>query len=398
MSYETITDQLNTYISSQIAEESDWTNVPGGLDKVSASSLGYVWGIGQSKIWICQMPCLDGNWKPVESPLTTVIDIITDDANVYVLGNQGSKVIVLTKSANNSGDWISIDAPAGANFITLTNSYIWTQTPSLEKYRLAKPGTTGNWISIPDKSGVKITSSSISALYGVDSSGNPAKSDESLQSGWSIIPEFGTKVQLVQGSADNIALYGVDMTSKVLRCANKKCAPISTEGYKPKFLSLEPSTQQVWMTTSETGQAGNIFTKSDSPNYSAIMSTTNALDKQRDEIVNEVEQQYTQTTQMTAMEQTIEDVSQKLKQFFGIKPVVKDIHHQNISAIQEKIDRAKDHISQLQSILPVLQKLIFTIVAAAIVYLFGSLLGWVTHFIALLVVIAGGLYTYFSHT
>ena len=80
-SYDLITDEINTLLKVN----PDWNEIPGGLTKVSSSSLGFSWGISSGKVYYCRLPCT-GEWKQVDIP-NNAIDISTDDTYVYVLTN-----------------------------------------------------------------------------------------------------------------------------------------------------------------------------------------------------------------------------------------------------------------------------------------------------------------------
>ena len=85
MDYDSLTDQINNTLSSGISKGTSWEAVPGGLDKVSASAMGFAWGMGGGRVWVCQLPCA-GNWKQVDVPVTSSLrDIVTDDTHIYVL-------------------------------------------------------------------------------------------------------------------------------------------------------------------------------------------------------------------------------------------------------------------------------------------------------------------------
>ena len=268
--YDSLTNQINNYVSSQTSN--DWNPIPGGLSKVVSSSIGFSWGIGLQKLYYCRLPC-SGKWDNV--PTSEIpIDISADDTHVYVLGS--SKLMI--KTANNLDEWILIDIPIGANEIFCTGSFIWIQDTSGKKWKLAKPGTTGNWILVNDSTNSKITSTSTTSLYGIDISGDPMKTDESLQSGWSIIPQFGgQKYSKVIGDIDKTTLYGIDTNNQLRRCTDEKCDDVQTKGFIPENISIDPTTNTVWMTTDTSGDIGNIFNKQDSLNKSDLYKYLNPL-------------------------------------------------------------------------------------------------------------------------
>jgi hypothetical protein len=365
--YDSITDQINSIVSVQ-SSDSTWNSIAGGLDKVSTSSMGFAWGIGGGDIYVCQLPC-NGQWKKVDSG---AIDITTDDSYVYVLTPTTMKF----KSASNVDNWIEVKTP-NLTSIVCTGSYIWGQSNG-KTYRLAKPGTTGNWILVQNIN--TITSASGNSLYGIDITGNAIKTDEAMQSGWSIIPDFiGSKLTKVIGDIDQTALYGIDTTNQLKRCISGNCQPVSTDGYNPKSLSIDPVTKTLWMTTQTSGTDGNIFTKLDS--MENIIPAVQPLDNERDQIVNKTKVEYNQSTHSNIMSKQVKTVVEFIKNFFNSNTRTnKLIDNKHLS---EKVERLHNESQQLQSSLPTIQSIVFYIASAAMVYIFLSILGDLTHIIAL---------------
>ena len=383
MEYDTLTDQLNSLISTEVSADAAWSAVPGGLDKVSTSSLGFAWGIGSGKVWICQLPC-SGNWKAVDLP-GSLLDITTDDSKVYVLFNDG-QVKLAMKSANNIDDWIIVNGLTGMTKIVNTSSYIWSQIGT-QKWKLPKPGTTGNWIQASDASNVTITSASSTSLYGVDASGNAMKSDESLQSAWSTIPEFGAKYTSIVGNADQTALYGIDPAGNVSRCLNGDCSKVNTQGFIPQNLTVEPVSKQLWMTTTAPGDSGNVFNRNDSPDYSNILQSVQPVDKQRDAVVHDVKTRYNETTAATMMSKQLEMIRKILEGMFDFKPKEQNATQQK--NINEELKSTTEQIEQLKLTLPIVQKILLVIGVTAAVYLGSGVMGEWTHMAALGVMLSG---------
>ena len=329
--YDSVTDQINSFISTQINAESTWNAIPGGLDKVSTSSMGFAWGIGKGIVYSCQLPC-NGEWK-VDQKINGASDIVTDDTHVYVLSSQ----LLFIKSANGTDEWLQIATPSLIS-IFCTSSYIWGQDSSNKKYRLAKPGITGNWVEIVDASNTKITSASGNSIYGIDILGSAMKTDEAMQSGWSVIPDFiGTKYSKIMGEIDNTALYGLDTTNQLKRCVSGKCDNVNTKGYTPQNISIEPQSKTLWMTSSVPGTLGNIFTKQDSLDSNEIFKTVTPLDKQRDDILTESEKQFQDTTHTSLMTKQIQAVSAFLSKFFNINLKKKTLDESQKKHLEEHV-------------------------------------------------------------
>jgi len=379
-----LTDELNKLISTEITPD-QWNAVPGGLDKVSSSSLGFAWGMGSGQVWICQLPC-SGNWKSVTIPdSTNILDITTDESKVYVLYESSSGLKVASKAANNADDWIVLTANTGMTKIISTGSYIWGQAGST-KWRIHKPLTMANWVQVPDTRGITITSASSSSLYGVDDKGNPVKTDEAMQSSWATIPEFGGKYTSILGDADQQALYGVEQSNQVQRCLNGECSNLPTQGYIPQSLTVEPVSNDLWMTTTTQGDSGNIFTKSGTTDYSDILKRSQPYEKERDEIVQQAEIDYTETTGATAMSKQLE----LIKRFF--EDLFKTISQNTGSDSKSKINDTVSETARFSRATILIQKFLILLAATAGVYLIGGILGGITHTVALAVFVGGLLY------
>jgi hypothetical protein len=381
MEYDSLTDQVNTALTD-ISKGTDWNTVPGGLDKVSASAKGFLWGIGSGSIWMCQLPC-QGNWKQVVSPLTSSLrDIITDDNHVYVLFQDR----LAMKSSDNTDEWITVNLPDSIGKIISTTSYIWGQAGD-KKYKLPKPGMTGNWIPVEDKLNIKITSASSGHLYGVDASGKAMVTDETMQTLWSVIPEFGGKYTAIYGDADNTAIFGMDDSNSLKRCLNGICSGVDTKGYTPQNITIEPGSKQMWMTTTTPGSSGNIFNQSLSNDYTDIMRTIHPIDAKRDIEVTKAETQYDQSTYAGIMAKQFAILKNMLNKLFQIKPSASHIEDQKV--LQRDIKSTKDELNSLNNVIPLIQNILIVLALTTCVYAASDFLGSATHLIALAVLVSG---------
>jgi len=382
MNYDTLTDQVNTAVSSGISAGTNWNAVPGGLDKVSASAKGFAWGMGSGNIWLCQLPC-EGNWKQVAPPTQSSLrDIITDDTHVYVLlQNQ-----LAMKSSDNTDEWITVNLPDSIEKIISTASYIWGQAGQ-KKYKLPKPGMTGNWIPVDDKLNVKITSASAGHLYGVDAVGHAMVTDEALQTAWSVIPQFGGKYTAIIGDADQTVLFGIDDTNSLKRCLNGKCRGVDTQGYTPQNITIEPNSKQMWMTTTAPGKSGNIFKQSLSNDYTDILKTVQPIDVKRDQAIQQAETQFDQSTYSGIMAKQFAILKKMINQLFNIKPAAS--HEEDQKRIQGDIDNTEYELRVLKNVIPLIQKLLVVLALTVCVYAASDYLGSATHFIALAVLVSG---------
>ena len=387
--FDDATNTINNTITTQLSSVLSWSDVPGSLVKASSSAAGYVWGYNSSySVYMCQLPC-SGNWKAVQTPsITTIQDIATDESNVYILAidSKGSNTLLIN-SANNDGSWLSIPIPISAVNVFVTHSYVWVQDANNGKRKCAKPCTMPNWTS-PPTDAIKIVSASASALYGKDGTGNAMKSDETLQTGWSPISSLqGTTVLNVIGESDQTALYAVDKNSKLLRATDSGVTPIDTKGFTPANITVDPTSKQLWMTTDEPGPAGNIFTRLDRADYSNIMDIVNPVDKQREQVISNLKNDFTTQTNAMTVNKQVTDVVSFFKNIFAVSE--SDIHKANNAQghLQEQIYESQTQLDQISQIQPLIIYLVITLLAVCVVYLAGSyILGSLVHVVALAVI------------
>lgn len=358
MAYAELSSTINNLISGS---GTDWENIPGGLDKVSESSSA-AWGIGAGKLYVCSLPC-KGNWILVDSD---VLDFTTDDTTIYFL-KSGS---LNTKNANNSGETLSIPMNIQITEIFNTSSYLWGQGTG--KYKLAKPGTTGNWIEVPD-TGVKITSASSQALYGV-AKGIAYKSDETLQSGWKEIPQFKGVFTGILGGADQTALYGTDGI-KVEECKGDSCESLPIPS---PVKNLSPNPNTLWMTSETQGSLGNIYMKDMRPPN--LIKDVKPLDEERDLLVQDSEKNYELSTYYNVMSKQLSE----LKKMFQPMSSSETIDEKIVKSTSEKAN-------SFEKALPFLFRGLIVLGALIVTYFFSGFFGAFTNYIALIVFL-GGIY------
>lgn len=396
--YDLATGGIDTVITSQLSSSLQWANIPGSLVKSSSSAAGYAWGYNSSNsIYVCQLPCT-GNWTQIDTSswnLTSILDLTTDTTNVYVLiSTADGKTVLYSNSASNTGTWNMVPVPFPATSIFSTHTYIWAQDGSNNKQKCPKPCTMSNWIANPENK-VRITSTSDSSLYGVDASGNAMKTDENIQSAWSSISGLsGLKLMSVVGQADKTALYGVDTSSKAYRCEGDctvptEVDPLDTGGYAPLNMTADPSGKSIWMTGTTSGPVGNIFNRIDKTDYTTVMNNINPLEQTRDKIVSNIEDQYTQQTNVMTANKQITEVVNFFTKFFKFDKQNVDQDKSNISAYRDKVVSSQAQIDKLSSTEPLLQKLLILLGTVLVIYMFGSILGGFVHTIALIVLLGG---------
>lgn len=404
--YDTSTDGINTVVTSQLASSLQWTSIPGTLVKSSSSAAGFVWGYNSANlIYVCQLPCT-GNWTQIDTSQwgsSTVLDLITDSSNVYILYSDTSGGTWLAiNTASNTGEWNTNMMRFPAKNIFSTHTYIWAQDESGNKMKCPKPCTMANWISVTDKSKIKITSSSDTSLYGVDASGNAVKTDENIQSGWTSISGLtGLKLMSVIGQADKTALYGVDTSSKAYRCEGncltpQEVDPLDTGGYAPLNMSADPATKSIWMTGTTSGDVGNVFNLTDKADYTTIMNNVNPFDQKREKVVSNIENEYNQQTNLMVANKQITDVVNFFTKFFKFDKSSVHQDQSDISAYRDKVVRTQSEIDKMTSMEPLIQKLLTLLGTVIVIYLVGSFLGGMIHTIAFVVLAAGLGYIIYS--
>ena len=77
------------YVQTQLSQAVGWNPLPGQLNKIVASSGGYVWGFNvNGDFYMCKEPCDGANWKQMSRPSGIQgmpLDIAVDAQNVYTL-------------------------------------------------------------------------------------------------------------------------------------------------------------------------------------------------------------------------------------------------------------------------------------------------------------------------
>jgi len=402
--FDKTTDDINNTLTTQLSSVQTWTSVSGNLVKASASASGFVWGFNSTnEIYICAMPC-SGNWVAVDMSqqnISTVLDITTDDANVYILAtNTSGKTVLLINSGSNTGVWNTVPVPFSAVNIFSTHSYIWAQDKLNAKQRCPKPCTMANWSANPENK-VTITSGSSSSLYGKDASGAAMKSDETLQTGWTPIDGMkGMKINSVIGNVDQSALYAVDNQYKLNRCDGpckdvSNVVPLETGGYAPLNITAEPDSKQLWLTSTTSGEQGNVFSRLDKPDYSSIVNIITPLDRKRDGVVDTVQQDYQKQTEVMGVNKQLEDLQQVFYKIFGSIKGKPEESEKQIKDLQGKISTEQDTINRVSALNTNFLKIVITLITVCLVFIFGMFfLGTDVYYIVLVVLAIGAYWIY----
>jgi hypothetical protein len=214
--------------------------------------------------------------------------------------------------------------------------------------------------------------------------------DEAMQTSWSIIPEFGGKYTAIFGDADQTALFGIDSTNSLNRCLNGKCHGVDTKGYTPQSITIEPSSKQMWMTTTTPGKSGNIFNLPISSDYTDILKSIRPIDEKRDESAKKVEAQFEQSTYSGMMTRQFDYLKKMLGDIFAIKPAAS--HEEDQQKIKDEIDNTDNEVNVLKDVMPLIQKILIVLASIIGVYVFSDIFGSMTHLVALAVMVGGTYY------
>jgi hypothetical protein len=385
--YEASTNAIDSIVSTQLSSVLNWTGVPGSLVKASSSAVGFVWGYNSGGIvYICQLPCT-GNWNAVdfsEYQVSNVLDLTTDESNVYLLyTNSAGAISLLVTPATNQGTRTVIVVPFSATTIFSTHTYIWAQDGSNNKQRCAKPCNMPNWQVSTDNT-VTITSSDNGMLYGKNASGEAMQTDETLQSQWQPI---GNVKGTIYGRGSDGTLYGVDSSQNAFQY-NGTSSALYTGGLPPSNITVDDNT--MWMTTSTSGSVGNIFTRLQKPDYTAIMNTVTPIDQTRDKIADTVESKFQRQTDVMIVNKQSNDIISFFKQIFNIDRDTTKRAKSQAGHLREKIRESQKQLDQISAVEPTILGVIAILLVVIILYIFASpMLGSYVHYVSLIVMGVG---------
>jgi hypothetical protein len=380
--YQKTTDTINTIVSTQLSSVLSWINVPGGLTKASSSSAGFVWGFNSSgEVYMSPLPST-GNWTLVDLKtynVSQILDIATDETNVYILYSNSSGTGLIVTPVNNQGTPLAISVPFSATSIFSTHTYIWAQDVANNKQRCPKPCTMKNWQAVAEHV-VEITSSDDSSLYGKDLSGNAMQTDETMQSAWQPLDDIkGT----VFGKGSDGTIYGIDSSQQGFQY-NGNIQPLFTNGLQPTNITVEPQTNQLWMTTSSPGAAGNVFTRVQKPDYTTTMNLISPLDKSREKTVDEIETRFIRETDVMTVNKQVKDVVRFFTKMFHIDGTTAKKAVNQIGVLNDHIRDSQTQLDEIHSIEPLLFGVMGIMIVILLVYMFlPSLFGSYVHIISL---------------
>jgi hypothetical protein len=214
------------------------------------------------------------------------------------------------------------------------------------------------------------------------------QTDETLQSQWQAVGDLKGSVF---GKGADGTLYGIDSKQTPFQFKDK-VEPLFTEGLSPTKLTVDSASNQLWMITETSGDAGNIFTRPQKPDYTTIMNNITPLDRTRDRIVDKVESTFNNQTDVMTVNKQVDDIVTFFTKMFRIDANT----HKNAQAqtghLQDRIRETQNELDQISEIQPLLLKIIVLLLVVCFMYLFLSpILGTYIHLLAL-ITFGGGMF------
>lgn len=384
--YQSTTQNILSYVSTQVGSFGTWQNVPGGLSMIQASSAGYVWGINPpGGVYVCQQPCT-GGWKQVGSAVPDFKSLQVDDTNAYILANQ----VVYVTPVDGSGTLTPITIPTqyanvALNSLGVTNTFLWVSgvdstTNTATSLRCTKPCSTGAWVADTDLSTpLTSMSSSGSKLYGITFDPSLGKSiafsaEETGDNLEQIAGLAGVNAATINGQSDQTSILTTGTDGTLYGCAAPCSDPsnlykIDTQGYTPLTTpnSTSVGTNQIWMVSSNDGTNGNIFQRLDVPNPSTILSTIGKMDAQRDDIAKSLRNEYKAQTRQLAVQKELTDAKNALGEAMDSEKRLEGSKHTAETLRKEIEDQKNQAEGYIQKLYPI-QILSIALLASVLVY------------------------------
>ena len=344
-------------------------------------------------------------YKQIPADLNVkVLDIAADNKNVYIVFDANQIRKLARRPLDGSGEWSVQDGVKGAydsgNTIHATDSYLF-----MGGKRCAKPCTTGNWVDFkgPTASNSGVVATGSDSIYTIDTSnGKVLKTNEAGQGGWTEVPALSGKTP-VSASIDSVAIYAATKSGKYERCeypydSTDDCKKIDTQGYIPSSLSVNPSNNRVWMTTTESNSKGNIFQRLDRENPDTVLDEVTQFDKQRERDVNSLGDTLKFQGAEISAALTRREAAEVIKDATKINENIQDIANES-EMLRTKIRTHKEQSSGYTQKMNILKILAFTLAVVLLIYLTAGLVlpASITSAIALFALSAGlGTAIYFS--
>jgi hypothetical protein len=136
----------------------------------------------------------------------------------------------------------------------------------------------------------------------------------------------------------------------------------------------------------------NVFNKLDKPDYSSIMNKIQPLNTTRDRIVTDVQNEYKLQTNVMSVNKLLSDFIEYFKRMFNLGSDTAKKAKDNIGHLEDEIRNTQMQLDQIKQTQPFIQILLVSVLAVALLYMFGSILGSLIHWIAILILVGGLLF------
>lgn len=417
----TLTQNILSFVNTQIGSFGDWQNVPGGLSLLQASSAGYVWGVNAvNQVYVCKQPCA-GGWAPVEmeslgSGVASTQSLQVDSTYVYILFTSGGATQrVAYRPIDGSGSWTVLPlTQTNLSTLGVTQTFLWTAgiDPTSNKpvsYHCTKPCTTNTWIQDTDiTQPLGSLSSSGSKLYGTTFDPTLGKSivfaaDETGANLEAVAGLSGVNPAAISAQSDQTTLLVAGKDNALYGCAAPCNDPsqaykIDTQGYAPSVTTQNPVSivnNQMWMVSASEGTNGNVFARLDVPDATSILQQVNAMDSGREAIAKDLQSQWSVQTASLAAQQEISSAQNALGEAISMDKSLND-SKDKAGTLEKKIHTNEAQVDTYSNKLYPIQILALTLLASVLVYAVGG--SMVRGVVALLMTVGFGASIYFYVT
>lgn len=391
--HEDVTQNILSFVNTQVGSFGDWQNIPGGLTMIQASTGGYVWGVNAAnQVYFCKQPCA-GGWTPVDMTDApgTIQSLQVDPTYIYILVTVGSTQSVAFRPIDGSGSWSMLsNGVAGSPIMKtlgVTQTFLWVSGTDPIKnapvsYHCTKPCSTNAWVQDTDiTQSLGSLSSSGSKLYGTTFDPTLGKSiafsaDETGSNLEAIAGLVGVQPAAISAQSDQTTLLVAGMDNSLYGCAAPCNDPaqaykIDTQGYAP--LTTSPNSvsavnNQLWMVSASNGTNGNIFARLDVPDATSILQSVNSMDASRESIAHALETDWNVQTATLGAQREISSAMNALGDAVSMD---KQLSHsqQTAGVLKRKIEGSKAQIDTYSAKLYPIQILALTLLGGVLVYL-----------------------------
>jgi hypothetical protein len=121
------------------------------------------------------------------------------------------------------------------------------------------------------------------------------------------------------------------------------------------------------------------------------MNSISPIDKARDTIVNNVVNAYNNQTDVMTVNKQVQDILSFFSKMFNTGNDTAKLIDNQSGHLQHEIRQTQQNLDQLSANQPLIQNLIILLLIVALLYMFGSFLGSLIHWAAIIVLL-GGIY------